>query len=281
MSAPGRSQALIPEHGSAQGRPVSAALQRFQAAFFAALFDRDSASASASASAFNAQPAFAVYRNTVFSGCVAALQANFPSVARLVGPEWFRSAATAYVQRHPPDDGRLLHYGEGFADFLAGFEPARALPYLAGVARFDRWWIEAHTADDADALAAAGLARLAPSELGALCLAPHPAARWGWFDGAPIYSIWQRNRCADAPPGGELAWRGEGALLTRPLAAVEWVALDRCDCAFLDACAQHRPLGEAAAAAMQVEPQADIAGLLARLLRAGALARPASGESIA
>ncbi|HRH87568.1 MAG TPA: DNA-binding domain-containing protein [Rubrivivax sp.] len=251
---------------------MSGALQRFQAQFFEALFDRDSASA------LNAQPAFAVYRNTVISGCVDALQANFPSVARLVGPQWFRAAAAAYLQRHPPSEGRLLNYGECFADFLAGFEPARDWPYLAGVARLDRWWIESHTADDADALAAASLAPLPPIELGTLRLAPHPAARWGWFDDAPIYSIWQRNRSAEAPLGGELVWQAEGALLTRPLDAVEWHRVERCDCAFLDACAQHRPLGVAAAAAMQAEPQADIAGLLARLLRSGALARSAFEE---
>ena len=32
-----------------------------------------------------AQPGFAVYRNTVMKGCIDALQANYPAVARLVG----------------------------------------------------------------------------------------------------------------------------------------------------------------------------------------------------
>jgi Putative DNA-binding domain len=33
------------------------------------------------------QPGFAVYRNTVMKGCIDALQANFPTVLRLVGEE--------------------------------------------------------------------------------------------------------------------------------------------------------------------------------------------------
>ena len=251
---------------------MTGALARFQSDFFEALFDREGEAA------LNAQPAFAVYRNTVLSGCVDALEANFPSVARLVGAEWFRAAATAYVHVQPPRDGRMLVYGEGFADFLAGFEPARDLAYLAGVARLDRFWIEAHAADDADAVDGACLAGLPPEALGALRLAPHPAARWCWFGDAPICSIWERNRAADEPVDDEMVWQGEGALLTRPLDAVEWQRVDRSHCAFLDACAQGCLLGEAAAAALEVDSETDIADLLARLLRSGALIRSTFDE---
>jgi hypothetical protein len=252
---------------------MTSSLARFQATFFEALFDRDSRIA------LSAQPAFAVYRNTVMSGCVDALEANFPSVARLVGAEWFRAAAAAYVHPQPPRDGRLLVYGESFADFLAAFEPARDLTYLAGVARLDRLWTEAHAADDAQAIDATCLAGLSPQALGVLRLAPHPAARWRWFGDAPICSIWQRNRAAgESVDDDEMVWQGEGALLTRPVDAVEWQRVDRSHCVFLDACAQGRRLGEAAAAALDVDPQADIADLLARLLRSGALIHSTSDE---
>ena len=251
---------------------MTGSLALFQADFFEALFDRESDITS------SAQPAFAVYRNAVLSGCVEALEANFPSVGRLVGAEWFRAAAAAYVHVQPPRDGRMLVYGETFADFLAGFEPARVLTYLAGVARLDRFWIEAHAADDADAADGACLAGLSPQALGALRLVPHPAARWWWFDDAPIYSIWQRNRAASESVDDEMVWQGEGALLTRPLDAVEWQRVDRSHCAFLDACAQGCLLGEAAAAALDVDSETDIADLLARLLRSGALIRSTFDE---
>ena len=142
------------------------------------------------------QAGFAVYRNTVMKGCIDALQANYPSIERLVGEEWFRAAAAVYVRSHPPRDTRLLELGADFADFLAAFGPASELPYLPGVARLDRLWTEAHTACDAASLDAAALAGLAPEQLADAVLQPHPAARWAWFEEMPVRSIWQRNRAA-------------------------------------------------------------------------------------
>jgi hypothetical protein len=246
-------------------------LDGFQARFLAALLGRGGDAD------LEGQAAFAVYRNTVQGGCVDALEANFPAVARLVGPAWFRAAAVAYVREQPPHDGRLLFYGEGFADFLAGFAPARELPYLPGVARLDRRWIEAHTAADAPAAGAGDLSGLSPQALGALRLSPHPAARWNWFADAPVRTIWERNRAPGDPGLGEIVWRGEGALLTRPDEAVVWQPAAPSDCAFLDACARGDVLAEAAAAALDADAGADIADLLARLLRAGALV-PASPD---
>ena len=85
-----------------------------------------------------AQPGFAVYRNTVVKGCIDALQANYPAVHALVGSDWLRATAHAFVHEHPPTDGRLMGYGAGFAEFLEGFGPAANLPYLGAVARLDR-----------------------------------------------------------------------------------------------------------------------------------------------
>ena len=246
-------------------------LAGFQSSFVKSLFDQNAKSE------LTTQPAFAVYRNTVMSGCVDALQANFPSVARLVGVDWFRAAAATFVWVQPPNDGRMLMYGETFADFLAEFEPAQGLPYLSGVARLDRLWIEAHTAEDAMAVDSAWLASLSPEELGALRLRPHPAARWRLFDDLPIYSIWAPNRVG-IDTTDEIIWQGEGALLTRPVDAVGWQTLDSPGCAFLDACAEGRLLEEAAGAALNVHSDADIASLLSRLLSAGALICPTSSE---
>jgi hypothetical protein len=257
-------------------------LETFQSAFAHALLNPGEA-AQAPFRELVAQPAFAVYRNTVMKGCVDALQANFPSVTRLVGEQWFRAVALDYATWQPPDDARLLSYGRGFPDFLELCEVARELPYLAGVARLDRYWIEAHIAADADT-EAAFLATLALEELGATPVAPHPAARWRWFADQPIFTLWSRNRTPDAGPGdGEIEWQEEGALLTRPGDAVLWRAASQAECVFLDACAAPRRacLADAAAAAIGLQPDADLAMLLAGLLRAGALifpSRPLTGN---
>lgn len=242
-------------------------LAHFQDAFARALLAAEPATELPVAS----QPGFAVYRNTVTKGCIDALQANYPAIARLVGDEWFRAAALVFVRAHPPRRTTLVDYGEGFADFLAAFEPAAALPYLPGVAQLERCWNEAHLARDAAPLDPRAIAGLPPEALACAVLRPHPAARWRWFDAQPIYTIWRRNRF-DADPRGEIDWCAEGALLTRPRAAVETFALDAAGHAFLNACAAGEPLACAAPAALAADRNADLARLMQRLLQAGAFA---------
>jgi len=251
---------------------VPGALARFQDAFAHALLAPAGQPATTNppeVAALAAQPAFAVYRNTVMKGCIDALQANYPAVARLVGEEWFRAAAAIYVREALPTDPTLLRYGTGFADFLARFEPAAELPYLPGVARLDRYWTEAHTAPDEDVLDPAAVAGLAPEALAVTVLRPHAAARWAWFPDAPIYTIWSRNR-SDRALDDNLDWQPEGALVVRPRDAVEWIALDAAGCAFLDACATGGTLAEAAQAALTMQGNADLARLMSTLLEAGA-----------
>ena len=251
--------------------PDRGALARFQDAFAQALLAPESAAASEVA-ALTAQPAFAVYRNTVMKGCIDALQANYPAVTRLVGEEWFRAAAAIHVREALPTDPTLLNYGAAFADFLARFEPAAELPYLPGVARLDRYWTEAHAAPSRDALDPAAIAGLTREALAGTVLQPHPAARWEWFANAPIYTIWSRSRGGEAL-NDNLDWRPEGALLTRPRDAVEWIVLDAAGCAFLDVCATGGTLASAAQAALNVQGNADLERLMFTLLAAGAFNR--------
>jgi hypothetical protein len=278
------------DHAAAANRSLPAgagvaasALGSFQTAFARALLaGPEEATTHALVQKLAAQPAFAVYRNTFMKACVDALEANFPTVARLVGDEWFRAAAALYVRRTPPQDPMLVAYGCEFPAFLAGFAPAAEYPYLASVAQLDRYWTEAHIAPGERRLAPSALAGLAPEELAALVLQPLASARWHWFAHAPIFTIWSRNRseeAVDAP----LDWHAEGALLVRPKASVRWLPLDAGGCAFLDACAAGRPLAEAASAAACADPACNVSQLLGDLLGAGvftaAVADALEGES--
>ncbi|MDQ7957869.1 MAG: putative DNA-binding domain-containing protein [Pseudomonadota bacterium] len=241
----------------------------FEQDFVGALF-ADGADG-AGAPGWTAQPGFAVYRNTVRKGCIDALEANFPAVARLVGRDWLRAAAARHLAGHPPRDPCLLRYGEGFADTLAELA-GDELPYLHGVAALDRLWTASHTAADAPVLRADALAGLPPETLATLRLPPHPAARWHGSGTLPLHSIWSANRSGDAAALealAALAWAGESTLLTRPIAEVIWQPLPAGGCAFLDACARGDRLADAAAAALDAHPHIDLAALLAQLLQAG------------
>ncbi|MFM0642719.1 DNA-binding domain-containing protein [Paraburkholderia bryophila] len=248
---------------------MNRSLSHFQDAFAGALYDADAASPLLAS--LLAQPGFAVYRNNVVKACIDALQANFPSVERLVGSDWFRAAAAIYVRRQAPSDARLLYYGHDFPAFLDDFEPARELPYLANVARLDRLWTETHAAADEPGIDVVSLACLAPEALGRLTLPLRAAVRWQWFANQPTYTIWRCNREAIELPS-ELDWSGEGALLTRPEGAVQWRPLSAGGCVFLDACAASQTLDAAAQNALDAQPSLDFMQLLGDLIAAGAFA---------
>lgn len=83
--------------------PVRARLADFQRDFARALLSEDPEALDAGPlRALFAQPGFAVYRNTVASGCVDALRAAYPTVRALVGDEAFAVAALAFSRTHPP-----------------------------------------------------------------------------------------------------------------------------------------------------------------------------------
>ncbi len=161
----------------------------FEAEFAAALCRAPSDAAAGGLPAFARQPGFAVYRNTVLTACLDAIVANYPTVREIVGEAWFAEAATAFVRDHWPREGSLAGYGAGLPDFLASFAAAAELPYLAGVARLDRLWTEAHLAADAPVLSVAAMTALDPERLAAAVLTPHPAARWIRFADLPALTI--------------------------------------------------------------------------------------------
>lgn len=259
----------------------SGALQRYQDAFAHALLQPDaSANLDPEIAALVRQPGFNVYRNTVMKACLDALQANYPAVARLVGDDWFRAAASIYVRANLPKDPALVLYGREFESFLTAFEPAAELPYLPGVARLDRFWSEVHTAPDEATVDARLLADADPRVRSHLRAQPHAAARWAWFDTFPIFTIWQRNREAGPIDESTFEWEGEGALVVRRLGVVHWIALGVADCALLDACAAGETIARAITVARAADPCADVEARLAALLEAGALASMTLHETL-
>ena len=254
-------------------------LARFQTAFAAAMTGDEVALADFGVAGARAAIGLAVYRNTIARGTIDALAASFPTVQRLVGEDWFEAAARVFIAEAPPLQRALIDYGDGFPGFLALFEPAADLPYLAGVALIDRLWIQAHIAADAPAWTPAMAASLPPDALPHLRLTLHPAARTCWFEAMNTPSLWRLNRPpAPEPDDFTLTDTSEGLLLTRPGGAVEALILDRSAWALLDACRLGWTLGEAAEAALSADPVIDLTALLLRLVQAGAFAAPPSSS---
>jgi hypothetical protein len=203
----------------------------------------------------------AVHRNTIARGLIDVLVGSYPTVQRLMGEAWFAEEALAFARAHPPVSPVLAEYGEGFPAFLRR-EAGQERAYLADVARLDRAWTEAHLAADAEPLADA------PFDL---CPAPHPAARLLAFD-LPAVTLWRLNRppapVLDEPVEPE--WIPQACLVSRPADAVIVTELDAAGHDFVAACLSGATFGAAAVALLEQYPDADLAGLVARLLAAGA-----------
>jgi hypothetical protein len=153
------------------------ALHELQQAFAAALFSEADCAVHSHIvdDGFAAAERLRIYRNSFISTVTAALRLTYPAVDRLVGHEFFDVVADRFIHTSPPSSAYLNEYGEGFADFLAQFEPARALTYLADVARFEWALSVAANAIDVPALEAGALAAVAPEDHSRVRFEPHPS----------------------------------------------------------------------------------------------------------
>jgi hypothetical protein len=210
---------------------------------------------------------FAVYRNNVVTGLVKALRSRFPVVEKIVGEEYFAAMARLFLTAQPPRSPLLATYGDGFPAFVAAFEPARELPYLADVARLEAARTRAYHAADATPLGAERFATLDSGVAGDIRIDMHPSIEIVRSH-YPIVTIWAMNSGEQALAPIE-NWRGEDALVARPYLDVQVRALPPGGAAFLLALAAGRPLGEATEAALADHPDFDLTGNLAGLIGSG------------
>lgn len=240
-----------------------------QADFAAAMLDADRAIPLDVTSHTARVPArrFGVYRNNVVASLVNALKIRFPAVARVLGDEFFAGMARVFVTAHPPRSPLLLQYGDDFADFIASFGPAGELPYLPDVARLEAARTRAYHAADVTPLDLGDIGTLPPDTLGALRIALHPSVEIV-RSAFPVVTIWAMNSGeAELRPIDD--WRGQDALIARPLLDVELRALPAGGAAFLQALSQNETLEHAATLALADSDQFDLAANLAGLFGAG------------
>lgn len=213
--------------------------------------------------------ALVVHRNSAAKAASDALAANYPVVRALVGEDSFAACAQAFAQAHPPAEARLCLYGQAFAAFLVTYPPFATLGYLSDVARLERLYTEALFA--ADAPTADGADFAAGLDLDA-AIALHPACRFARL-GSPAVGVWLAHQTETPDQAlGDLAWREEIALVTRPDDQVRVTAIGEGAARFLAACQARLSLGEAAlSAAESGEP---LGPTFTTLIDAGAFLAP-------
>lgn len=211
---------------------------------------------------------FNVYRNNVTVSLVDALAATFPATQRITGETFFRAMARFHVRETPPTSPLLFEYGRDFPDFIARYEYAQSMPWLADVARIERAWLDAYHAADAPALAPTALAAVPPERLGDVVFDTHPATRLIRSD-YPAVTIFAVNR-ENGQVGRIETTAPESALITRPELEVAARHLTPGADILLARLLAGDPLGTAAAEAASKNPDLDLAAAIAAALDAGA-----------
>ena len=212
-----------------------------------------------------------VYRHNMEASLGNALVAVYPVVTRLVGADFFRQLARAYVRTHASHEGNLHAFGDGLPGYLRAEPSVSALPYLGDVAALE-WAIhEVYHEADGTPLDAAALAEVAPALHAGLRLQLQPASRFvasPW----PVLAIWQANQATAPEDVAPVSLEAGGVRLLVARDAegdVEFRLLDAAEAFWLEALARGRPLGLAVAAALAVDASFDFGAALGRHLALG------------
>ena len=217
------------------------------------------------------QPGHRVHRNTGYSGLVAALRSNFPSLAAALGEAGFADIALRFCRSFPPSDSRLFLYGRSFPDYLA---VVAAPERLCAYAQLDRAVSIAHVAADEAPLtlpallaehgAAAAGVKLALTQASGLVLGPSGDAAGDFL------ASWGRLAGRSDKLAGH-AGAGAGAVLvTRPDESVQVTAIDKAAAVLVRGIRRGLSLHAASVKTLAVHPGADLQALLAALFGAGA-----------
>ena len=249
----------------ARGRTEPAAHEAVQAAFGAVLFDAAQEPALLGMLADGGQAdklgrRLAIYRGNLTGNWERALANAYPVLRTLVGEEFFAALARAYGKAHPSLDADLNLFGATLPEFVAGFAPLAAYPYMADMARLE-WTLHcAHYAADAPVLTATDLAALAPAQLEACRFLLHPACALYESAWATV-GLWLAHQ-----PGGPAFPDAMAAPCVGLVVRSGWqsqvLPLDQAAYAALRQVEEGASFGDALDAAFEVDEEFDVAGQL-------------------
>jgi hypothetical protein len=208
-----------------------------------------------------------IYRHHVRHSLTTALAATFPTVQALVGESFFAGMARGYIEANMPQQPVLSEYGAGLADFIADFEPARGLPYLADTARLDWAMNVAFHTDPGPALDAAALTAVPTEQLPSLNLRLVQGATLIQSD-FPLDRIWRASQ-PEAPDEKVDLATGGATLLVQ---GAGFVSLGPGDAAFLAQLDGATTLEQAAEAGVAADSGFDLSTCFAQFLGMSAIA---------
>lgn len=217
-----------------------------------------------------AQSRLNIYRNNFKANLRAALASTYPVVKKLVGPEYFRYLAEAYMKEHPSRSGDLRYAGRNLPGFLANLETAKSLPYLHDVARLEWACSVVSVADRLISRGPANFEALAPGDIANLRFGGRLTSRLV-RSRYPLFSIWLVNQ--NSHDGDESVNLDDGAqsvLVVRPDLELELWPLNEAESVFTESLLTGNTLADAVDVVVSCGFDVDLKKLLGKFLRKGA-----------
>lgn len=206
-----------------------------------------------------------LHRHHVARSIAAALAATFPTVATLVGQQFFSVLARDFMACTALEDPVLSRYGGHFPQFIATKQDMHGLPYLTDVARLDWALNVAFHAPLEPRLSAADLAGWPQDSLLSLSVRLPTASSLVESD-YPLDLIWQASQ-----PGTSVGQIGLAAgpaclVVFRRSENAAFTVLAPGEAAFIDRLRQGDRLAIAAQHASRFDEDFDVAATFGRML---------------
>lgn len=201
----------------------------------------------------------AVYRNNIVGSLTDVMAESFSLILKLVGKEFFEGIARSFILKNPPRAGCLNTFGDGFAEFIETFAPAKTLPYLPDMARLEIALNRAYYARDEKPLSAEALAAQAPEALESLLLNLKDSVTL-MQSAYPLSEI--RALCLDETQPSPDMQQGESLMILRLGDTPELVRLEPGEFKLLTLLETKTPLGVAVAAVLEEYPHFNMAEFL-------------------
>jgi len=216
---------------------------------------------------YSVETAIDVYRNNYRGNLHDTLALVYPVIEQLVGKDFFRFLTRSFIDQYQSRGGNLHHYGREMTSFIAGFEPAKELPYLSDVAALEWACHTAYFAEDDAPLDLGKLAQIPSEHYAELILHVHPACQVV-SSRYPVSSIWYAHQ--PGAPGEFYIDLDSGpcnALVSRKENNVSVVELSDADAAWLRSIQAGTPLGAATDSTLELYSDFNLESTLHKLLQ--------------
>jgi hypothetical protein len=250
-------------------------LHELQSSFASHLFEDDPESIIPWIRADGINPAarLQIYRNNLQEGFHKTLALEYPVICRLVGRDYFRQLARAFLARRPSTSGDLHHVGAPFASFLRQQFADTNYLYLADVATLEWAYQECLVAEELDPLDPVSLRDVPAQSYGTLRFTLRPACRLV-HSSFPVLRIWQANQAeATGDETVDLDGGPDFLFVFRNPRGIYFRRIDEDEHRLLAAFAAGKSLDEALETSLASNPRFDLSAALHRCIEFGVLSQ--------